>query len=797
MGIRNSRHLVFLNIILFLFGASTLPARADPNEPISVIGHGAFFNHSFVQVAPTEKFLSEALRWYRGKYIQRLSSEKRADFESREKRALGDLQVDTQSRLAFDAEMVVRLVSVAATSTEDRKVIAKLNAIRSTLQFKLPSPETVVEKLDRELFKVDPSVFDRIKIAEFDTGGFQVLSATINSGQAYIDECSKAGVPTPPSIGQLDPAGLTGWKLDGFIPPGNQFIVGSQAQVRTFHSASPEGMCIALPRSTSAFNSNTIKLDGVICLGKHAPSDPTATGQGTSNVCFWDNQEVQNGNIVSFPYPNGTVIPIVAATGVKQMSGGKALEFGSGGTCTDCHAGQNPYVMHPAVPVMSNVTATLPTFGDTRYNPIVGSSWPQNDKSLTDAYVPTACTGCHSGSATSGHLPHLSANLPGFCGTILRQAVQHKQPPALPVPFAGDPPPTMPPFNPGSAYMDADLKTLINLDQFYTDNPNFNDPNPPQTVFDPTTFCGMGPTAGPSDRGDPHLVTTNNVAYDFQPAGEFTLLRDSDSKFEVQTRQTPIPTNPVNNAHNDLSSCVTINTAAAFKTSKHRISYQPGFGNLVKANAQNMQLRVDGAVTQIPNGGLLLDDGTAISVPSTGSGMSAKLADGSNVLIIPDAWSGYWFINVDVINTSAREGIMGHIRNGDWLPAAPNGTSFGNKPVTPHDRYVTINKKFADAWRVTKTTSLFDYGAGLQTANFTDKTWPLESQNCKVKGLNVPIQTKYSLPRAIELCSKIEDKDQRMACAVDVAVTGNLNFARSHITSVNLARQIMQRLENR
>ena len=77
--------------------------------------------------------------------------------------------------------------------------------------------------------------------------------------------------PQLPAGSTADPPGNTG---ELFLPTG--------AQVYVYKSAAPEGMCIALPRSSNpgGGSSNIIGLDGVICLGKT-----------TSKVCFWDNQE--------------------------------------------------------------------------------------------------------------------------------------------------------------------------------------------------------------------------------------------------------------------------------------------------------------------------------------------------------------------------------------------------------------------------------------------------------------------------------------------------------------------------
>src|SRR5260221_2080567 len=83
---------------------------------------------------------------------------------------------------------------------------------------------------------------------------------------------------------------------------------------------------MAMPRSSG----NTISLLGVICLGTE-----------TSKSCFWDNQR----NKMQFPIQKGTAVPL------SSFAGGADLAGGSGGVCTDCHAGANPYVVHPTQPL--------------------------------------------------------------------------------------------------------------------------------------------------------------------------------------------------------------------------------------------------------------------------------------------------------------------------------------------------------------------------------------------------------------------------------------------------------------
>jgi lysyl endopeptidase len=119
---------------------------------------------------------------------------------------------------------------------------------------------------------------------------------------------------------------------------------------------------------------------------------------------------------------------------------------------------------------------------------------------------------------------------------------------------------------------------------------------------------------------------------------------------------------------------------------------------------------------------------------------------------------------------------------GDWLPRAPDSTSFGPKPPSLHDRHVVLNQKFADAWRISKTTSLFDYAAGTSTANFTDINWPPESgQPCRTSLPSNPPLRRMQPELAQAACRSIRDKALVADCLFDVTVMGDRSVARGYL----------------
>ena len=117
---------------------------------------------------------------------------------------------------------------------------------------------------------------------------------------------------------------------------------------------------------------------------------------------------------------------------------------------------------------------------------------------------------------------------------------------------------------------------------------------------------------------------------------------------------------------------------------------------------------------------------------------------------------------------------MGTILPGNFLPLVPNGASFGPKPVAIPARYDLLNHKFADAWRVTNATSLFDYATGTSTADFTDRSWPPEpGKACKARIGILKAPQPIPAERAKKLCSVIKDKAVYENCVFDTIVMGD------------------------
>jgi hypothetical protein len=290
--------------------------------------------------------------------------------------------------------------------------------------------------------------------------------------------------------------------------------------------------------------------------------------------------------------------------------------------------------------------------------------------------------------------------------------------------------------------------------------------------------------------GDPHLTTVNGVHYDFQSAGEFTALRKDG--WELQTRQVAVPTAtvPITNEYTGITHCVALYSAVAAKLGSSRVTLQPKDGDV---DPRSMQLRVNGKPVELTDAGIVLssgDPGPGGNVKADGqikkaAGGAIEIVnvDGTQIVVTPAFWEAHqvWYLNLKVHQVSATRGTMGFIPEGNWLPALPDGTLLGARPDTENARYQQLYETFADAWRVTDSTSLFDYASGTNTATFTLEEWPRNNpQSCGIEGQTPAEPTTQEA--AEQACANVTDANEKADCIFDVAITGNLGFGKSYET---------------
>jgi hypothetical protein len=245
-------------------------------------------------------------------------------------------------------------------------------------------------------------------------------TGTMNSRQAYITECNMAGVPTPPVWNYEDAfhnVNGTKWVNGGVLSPdflGEIGNTGLTAEVFYYVPPNNDGVCIALPRSFMDANGIpiSIPLNGVICQSVT-----------TSKACFFD---LHNSSRFDTVQPTGFI------SGAELDS-----TKGVGGICTECHRGENVFIIHPNS-ALGNVPNTMP---NAWHDPLVFPAWTQNPgpTTLFDGAGLDGCTACHSaqgrvneGDLFGGRFPDLASpaagDISGYCNNILKWSVGRTMP---------------------------------------------------------------------------------------------------------------------------------------------------------------------------------------------------------------------------------------------------------------------------------------------------------------------------------------------------------------------------------
>jgi len=280
--------------------------------------------------------------------------------------------------------------------------------------------------------------------------------------------------------------------------------------------------------------------------------------------------------------------------------------------------------------------------------------------------------------------------------------------------------------------------------------------------------------------GEPHLKTFDGYNYDLQAVGEYVLCRSS-KQFEIQVRQKA------------MDASVAVNTAVAMNVHGQKISfYAADFPD----KDYSTPLRINGVpgkfklkFIKLKKGGAIqkIADGEYIVFWETGEKATVKIYSFASVMIdvivtVPHRkktnLQGLLGNNNKFIEDDLRSSTGVPLQVQSWKNDVQQYVSLGklnNQFSNAEKEYnKQLQKKFADTWRVTDQSSLFQYEREKTTKNFVDKKFPLSYHS-------IADLSPDQLQKAKKTCKDGGVSEENMnGCIYDVAFTGENFFAKTN-----------------
>lgn len=334
---------------------STPPPPVSP-ETIAYYGHGMLLDKNWKELQLDEKTISEIQDAMLTEVMAQSQPDEKKDAIEEAQDLLKSQQLDIHEAIYLKSALISAYLETAPAVLADRYGWRN-SALLSFWWSHMPEIRQQLLELIRRLVLIRPS-----------TG--------------YMDSCRNEGVPVPPDWAETG----TAWQRQGTLRD-NILQPGAHAEVWTYSDPANRGACVALPRGSGAAGSPA----GIICQ--------SAT---TGKACFWDNvlrDEVDGIPGEQFVGWSGLTLVI------SNLKDGSNLN----NACTNCHRGNNVYLISPDDPTWSRVlrgplngpstgtfTSQVETSSDNRgghprYVPVSGQPGWDNPFSATTGF----CTTCH------------------------------------------------------------------------------------------------------------------------------------------------------------------------------------------------------------------------------------------------------------------------------------------------------------------------------------------------------------------------------------------------------------------
>jgi len=270
------------------------------------------------------------------------------------------------------------------------------------------------------------------------------------------------------------------------------------------------------------------------------------------------------------------------------------------------------------------------------------------------------------------------------------------------------------------------------------------------------------PGADGGSGGDPHMIDFDGGLFDFQQAGEFTLVKSTTGGLDVQVRQQPLS-----------NCCVTFNTAAAMRVGHATVEVD-------RLGASGIAVYVD--KRRVKGSRLTLRGGGTLSVgsdPPFGPQATITWPDGTSAKVFNAGGLGSGVLDVSVALAADQLGHVSGLLGAAGAPAAkefpsPSGHLYPQSifsGTSRHDLRVRYDS-FGNSWRITQRQSLFRYPHGKSTRSYTVRGFPRTYETVASLSPRKRAKAEKACKSAGITAAKLLD-----ACILDVAATGDTGFA--------------------
>ena len=229
-----------------------------------------------------------------------------------------------------------------------------------------------------------------------------------------------------------------------------------------------------------------------------------------------------------------------------------------------------------------------------------------------------------------------------------------------------------------------------------------------------------------SSEGDPHVTTFSGVDYDFQAAGEFTLVKSPSRDMDVQVRQQPYPG----------SRDVSISTAVAMRVGRATVEVDAINGSsngILLVNRR--RVRSASRITRELGGGA--------SLVKRGGVVTVTWSDRSKVQVTLGPAFGCRHGLMVAVKVARRRfkhvsGLLGDagVAPGSELVGG-NGHRYGltsiESPYTAH-AFDVLYHQFGRSWQVNPRDSLFVYPSGKSSRSYDDSSFPSKAATLGMLG---------------------------------------------------------------